>query len=67
MSFEVLLGSGLFVFALGVVFWAGAMYNRVLAIGNDVQEMKSLLAGFTRLEARVEEHDRRIGKLESGP
>ncbi len=64
---KVAIGSGVAVFLIAAVFWAGATYNRVQGIEAQLGAIQSQIAKFADFQAteeRVVEHERRIGKLE---
>ena len=72
MTLEAILGSGLFIFLLGSVFWAGATYNRISKIESDVVDLKdqiakflSSISDFAGIRERVDGHEKRIERLES--
>jgi hypothetical protein len=71
MTTETLVGSGLFIFLLGAVFWGGATFNRIGKIEADVQEMKnqistflSAVAEYAGIKERVDGHEKRLDRLE---
>jgi len=64
---KVALGSGVAVFLIGAIFWAGATYNRVQGIEiqlNQIQAQISKLGDFQAVEERSLEQGRRLDKLE---
>jgi len=64
---RVAIGSGVAVFLMGAVFWAGATYNRVQGIElqlNQIQAQISKLGDFQAIEERTIEQGRRIDSLE---
>ncbi len=64
---KVAIGSGVAVFLIAAVFWAGATYNRVQGIEMQLSAIQAQIAKFGDFEAtqeRVNEQGRRIDKLE---
>ncbi len=64
---KVLIGSIGTSFLLGMVFWAGATYNRILAIENHLTSIDSAVAkigDIQTLQVRQDENARRIQRLE---
>lgn len=64
---RVVIGSGVAVFLIAAVFWAGATYNRVQGIETQlglIQSQISKFGDFQATQERVVEQGRRIEKLE---
>jgi len=64
---KVAIGSGVAVFLIAAVFWAGATYNRVQGIETQlgaIQAQISKFGDFQATQERVAEQGRRIDKLE---
>lgn len=64
---RVAIGSGVAVFLIAAVFWAGATYNRVQGIETQlgaIQAQISKFGDFQATEQRVNDQQRRLDKLE---
>lgn len=64
---KVALGSGGAVFLIAAIFWAGATYNRVQGIENQLGQIQSQLTKFGDLQGLQErslEHQRRLDRIE---
>lgn len=65
---KVLIGSIGTSFLLGMVFWAGATYNRILAIETHLTSIDQAVAkigDINTLQVKQDENERRIQYLEN--
>lgn len=67
-QYRWLFGSLGSAFIVGVIFWAGATYNRISGIETRLVNIETALVklgNIAALEVRVEEHDRRLNRLDT--
>ena len=66
-SVKLAISSGILIFAIGAIFWAGATYNQIGDIEKQltVVDMKlGTLQTVPVLQRDVDEHERRLQKVE---
>jgi hypothetical protein len=66
-QYRWLFGSLGSAFIVGVIFWAGATYNRISGIEGRLVSIESALlklSNLSAIEVRVEEHQRRLDSLD---
>lgn len=64
---HVAIGSGVAIFLIGAIFWAGATYNRVQGIEAQLSAIQSQISKLGDMQAvvvRQEDDQRRLDKLE---
>jgi len=64
---RIAIGSGMAVFLMGAIFWAGATYNRIQGIESHLLSIDaaiSKIGNIQTIDERTSETQRRLDKLE---
>jgi hypothetical protein len=67
VGMRIALGSGMVIFLVGMVFWAGATYNRIQGIEShllSIDAAVSKIGDIQAIQERTNETQRRLDKLE---